>query len=377
MSADNQAVSKITQDNVPIQKSVAFYAALCLFLSALEYLIPKPLPFMRLGLANLPLILALFKFSVPSYFLLIVLKIICQAYISGTFFSYIFVFSLCGTFASGLSMLMLFRLCKKYISPVGLSLCGSLANSVMQLFLTRLMLFKDSIKFVAPVLLISGFVTGFFIGFVAAVFIKKSTWFSSETFCVNQKNNTSLPKIQETAGHTVTEKKPVFTENMQKTAGAAKSVMILFVFFVLLTFFVLQTDYRISVIMCVVFFVFHAVQCRFLHKKFPKFFVSLCVILSVVFFSLLSPYGKVLFNLGKFPVTYGALTSGLKRGCTVCGTVYLSKILLNFNWKPSGKTGTFVAQVLAYFSYFSSVKASVHLKTFFSDLDCLLLSMPQ
>lgn len=38
---------------------VAFFAALCLFLVAVEYAIPKPLPFLRLGLTNLPVILSL------------------------------------------------------------------------------------------------------------------------------------------------------------------------------------------------------------------------------------------------------------------------------------------------------------------------------
>ena len=36
-----------------IQRLVALAAAVCLFLASIEYLIPKPLPFLRIGLANL------------------------------------------------------------------------------------------------------------------------------------------------------------------------------------------------------------------------------------------------------------------------------------------------------------------------------------
>ena len=38
---------------------VAFLGALCLFLSAIEYMIPKPIPFLRVGIANLPILLSL------------------------------------------------------------------------------------------------------------------------------------------------------------------------------------------------------------------------------------------------------------------------------------------------------------------------------
>ncbi|MCK5201492.1 MAG: Gx transporter family protein, partial [Spirochaetales bacterium] len=36
--------------------TIALFAAFCIFLSTVEYLIPKPFPFFRLGLANFPII---------------------------------------------------------------------------------------------------------------------------------------------------------------------------------------------------------------------------------------------------------------------------------------------------------------------------------
>ena len=39
---------------------IAFFSALCFFLSAVEYAVPKPLPFFNFGFANLPI---LFCFS--------------------------------------------------------------------------------------------------------------------------------------------------------------------------------------------------------------------------------------------------------------------------------------------------------------------------
>ena len=36
----------------------AFFGALCLFFATVEYLFPRPVPFLRLGLSNLPILLA-------------------------------------------------------------------------------------------------------------------------------------------------------------------------------------------------------------------------------------------------------------------------------------------------------------------------------
>jgi Predicted membrane protein len=86
------------------RKTIALLGACCLFLSAVEYLIPKPLPFMRLGLANLPLMIALDIFPFGSYMILVCLKIFGQAIITGTLFSYVFLFSVTGTLFSALVM---------------------------------------------------------------------------------------------------------------------------------------------------------------------------------------------------------------------------------------------------------------------------------
>ena len=97
--------SKTKKTNEKTFKYLSFSAALCMFFSMIEYAIPKPLPFLRLGLANIPFILGLFKLKKREYFFLVLLKVIFQSLISGTFFSYIFVYSLLGSFASSFFML--------------------------------------------------------------------------------------------------------------------------------------------------------------------------------------------------------------------------------------------------------------------------------
>lgn len=161
------------------KKLLPFLAALCLFLAAVEYAIPKPLPFLRLGLANLPVIIALFILPAREIYKLILLKIIGQALVTGTLFSYVFLFSAAGSLASGLVMLGVHRIFKNHISCIGLSLAGAAANNLAQLAVAHLVLFGSATKYIAPILLISGAATGLILGIFTQMFIERSKWFRS------------------------------------------------------------------------------------------------------------------------------------------------------------------------------------------------------
>ncbi|MBQ3319479.1 MAG: Gx transporter family protein [Spirochaetia bacterium] len=159
------------------KKLLPFLAALCLFLAAVEYAIPKPLPFLRLGLANLPVIVALFVLPTRDIYKLILLKIIGQALVTGTLFSYIFLFSAAGSAASGLTMLGVHLWLKNRVSCIGLSLAGAAANNIAQLVVAYFVLFGSATRYIAPILLISGAVTGLVLGIFTQMFIEKSKWF--------------------------------------------------------------------------------------------------------------------------------------------------------------------------------------------------------
>lgn len=82
----------------------ALLGAFCFILSAIEYMLPKPLPFMRLGIANLPILLAVDLLPFPWFLTLAVVKVIGMSVISGTLFSFVALFSLLGTFSAALVM---------------------------------------------------------------------------------------------------------------------------------------------------------------------------------------------------------------------------------------------------------------------------------
>lgn len=159
--------------------NIAMLGALCLFLSAVEYMIPKPLPFIRVGLANLPLMLALDIFPVRPFFVLVCVKIFGQALISGTLFSYIFLFSLAGTFLSAFVMYFLRAALSSRVTFTGIGTAGAVVSNLSQLALAHVFIFRENVRYIAPPFLAAGLVTGIVLGAFCEAFAKKSNWYQN------------------------------------------------------------------------------------------------------------------------------------------------------------------------------------------------------
>ena len=161
--------------------TIALFTAFCIFLSTVEYLIPKPFPFFRLGLANLPILISLVIFRPKDTILLIILKIFGQGLITGTLFSYIFLFSAAGSIASGVVMITSLLLFRSAVSLIGVSIAGALASNLVQLLFAKLFIFGESVKYIAPPLLIMGFISASILGLLAGEFAGRSKWLDSRT----------------------------------------------------------------------------------------------------------------------------------------------------------------------------------------------------
>ena len=167
------------------RKNLAMLGAFCLFLSAVEYMIPKPLPFMRIGLANLPLMLALDIFPLPSFLVLVCIKVFGQALITGTLFSYVFLFSLAGTFFSALVMFFLRRLFgRERITFVGIGTAGAFVSNLSQLALAHVFIFRENVRYIAPWFLGAGLITGIVLGIFCEFFVRRSKWYAGASGAV-------------------------------------------------------------------------------------------------------------------------------------------------------------------------------------------------
>ncbi len=156
----------------------ALLGAFCFFLSALEYMVPKPLPFMRLGIANLPILLAADLLPLPWYLALALVKVFGMSVISGSLFSYVALFSLAGTLTAALVMWLARRAMGRLVSAVGVSVLGAVASNSVQMLLASLIVFGDSVRLIAPPFLAAGLVTGALLGVFAELFVSKSAWYA-------------------------------------------------------------------------------------------------------------------------------------------------------------------------------------------------------
>jgi heptaprenyl diphosphate synthase len=166
--------------NNDFSRSLCIFASFCFFLSAIEYMIPKPLPFMRIGISNIPLMLALGIFPLSKYLVLVCMKIAGQALITGTLFSYVFLFSMAGTFFSALFMYFLFKVPgRKHITFVGIGTAGAFISNLSQLALAFFFVFGENVFFIIPLFMAAGLVTGIVLGIFCECFAERSQWYRS------------------------------------------------------------------------------------------------------------------------------------------------------------------------------------------------------
>jgi heptaprenyl diphosphate synthase len=160
------------------RKTLAILGATCLFLSTIEYLLPKPLPFIRLGIANLPLLLALDILPLSDYLLLLSIKVIGQSLVSGSLFSYVFIFSALGSLCSASSMYFLrYFINPSRLSLIGIGTIGALVSNLSQIILARYFIFGPSAFFIMPPFLGIGIITGILLGMFSETFISRSKWY--------------------------------------------------------------------------------------------------------------------------------------------------------------------------------------------------------
>ncbi|OJF76043.1 MAG: hypothetical protein BKP49_09520 [Treponema sp. CETP13] len=326
-------------------KLIPFLASLCLFLSAIEFAIPKPLPFMRLGLANMPIILALYILSWKEVFLLMFLKVFCQAILAGTLFSYIFVFSISGSFSSLLIMLFMYTLVGRsagrrtnLMSPIGISLCGALANTGAQIVMSRIMLFGSSVRYIAPILLISGIFTGTILGLITALFMRQSNFFS---------------KLKTDKGF-VTHNVLLSEENVSiKPSPIRKYVWTIVLLFIGLPVLIFQKNLLFLWTATLSF----AIVVYFKKGKL-RLFMPIVIFLSITILNLYPAYGKILFTLGSFNITQGAFEAGFRRSGVLLGMVFLSKAAIDSSVKLPGKVGLLFTQILMYFEELTKKSSS-------------------
>ena len=373
--------------------TLACLGGFCFFLSALEYMVPKPLPFIRLGLANLPLLLALDIMSFPSFMLLAALKIIGQALISGALFSYVFLFSLGGTGISAVIMYALRRgLGKEKISLAGISVAGALASNGVQLILAYFFIFGDSIRYAAAPILALGLVTGTLLGIAGEYFIRQSQWYRRMEDPAGAPHHV-LPLITKdstqwrkgTKGNPGFEKPdrisaPLRRREIKSKIGCFRitrnefcmktfsSGELALAGLCMIPALLIKSD---AVTRIIQFLFFWALAWLSGKKNNPL--ITLSVIAGIVFFNLLVPYGEVLLSIGPLKITSGALRNGIIRAVTLEALFMLSRCCVRRDLAFPGTFGEIIGESFRFFARLGEDKNLITPKNWIRNLDELLI----
>lgn len=147
------------------------FTALAMIFSYLESLIPLPIgiPGIKLGLANLLIVVALYKIGTREAFAISVVRIVLSGFIFANLFSIIY--SLAGGILSFVVMCLLKK--RETFSVYGVSLAGGVFHNIGQMLIAMLIVETASVAYYAPVLMIAGVITGLIIGAAANEIIKR------------------------------------------------------------------------------------------------------------------------------------------------------------------------------------------------------------
>lgn len=97
------------------------------------------------------------------------------------------------------------------------------------------------------------------------------------------------------------------------------------------------------------------------------------LILSVTFFHILAPLGRVILEIGPLTITEGALKSGLVRGFGLVGMVFLSVAAVRPELELPGRLGGLLGRTFYHFEAVVEGRAKLRRGDFFASLDELLL----
>jgi heptaprenyl diphosphate synthase len=333
---------------------------------------------MRIGIANLPLMLALDILPFGEFVLLALLKVIGQGIITGTLFSNILLFSLAGTFVSALSMYALRRLLIPALaSMAGISVLGALLSNGAQLVLARLFVFGPSVRYIAPPFLAMGVITGAGLGLFCERFMEKSRWHAGAS--PRGTGGTALEAGECLSAAAEREEQAGKPEGKRERSRQKRRDLCERIFssrdlcaagILMMPALVFNPNPYARCLQFVFFLLL--VWCA---GKKTNALITATVALGIVGFNLLAPYGRVLFSIGMFRLTEGALRGGIQRAATLEGLIMLSRFAIRRDLRLPGSLGALIGESFRILAAIQERRNIVSRKNFVAGIDALMIEL--
>lgn len=159
---------------------VALFAGLSSFLAVFENFIPIPIPFLRIGISNIPVSLGFVLFKFKDLLFIVLFKTIFSHLFRGTLFSYVFFIALSGNLLFIFISFPFYQIFKNRISFISLGLIGALTHNLGQICASLIFLpVKSALLigyFIASIGLIFGFANGLICNIVYRKFFTRALY---------------------------------------------------------------------------------------------------------------------------------------------------------------------------------------------------------
>jgi heptaprenyl diphosphate synthase len=171
--------SKISFTNSKLVKlSLLIGVGLILFL--FESFIPRPLPWLKPGLAHIATLIAIYTMGINEAIIIVIMRVLVGSLFLGSLFNPAFVLSLGGGIAAALVMGLTYRYFSQVFSIFGISILGAVVHNLTQLCLVQILIVRRfEIFYLAPFMILSSIFTGFIVALVSYLLMEKSPLFTT------------------------------------------------------------------------------------------------------------------------------------------------------------------------------------------------------
>ena len=151
------------------QVFLALFISIAVTLHVLETLLPTPVPWLRLGLANIMTLAALYLYDGRAAWTVSLARVGIGALLLGRLFSPGFWLAAAGAIVATSAMIIVYRAAGRRLSPIGVSAIGAAGHALGQILAARLLIIQHAaIWQIMPLFLFFTIFSGVLTGWLAA-----------------------------------------------------------------------------------------------------------------------------------------------------------------------------------------------------------------